>query len=515
MLKPERVVSRDDGWATLSAFVGHPDEHLLLGVVSGRRRVGKSYLLRALAEVSGGLYITAVAEEDAHAARARFAADIARYAGISSELIGSGASWEALLSSAIDVVIQRQGRTGLLVIDELPYWLNHSPEIPGLLQLSYDRSQADAGHRGGRVILCGSAMSVMTTLLSGSKARRGWDPAWGSVTALRGRAAVDLRMAPFDLPTTARLWNIGDRPTALRLHAALGGSPGYRALSLREAPQSISEFDSWVADSLLNPGQALFSRSEAEYLLREDPNFSGSTLHYGIINAVARGASSPAKIGCLLERDRTTLARPLAALIDAGYLSHDDDPLTTRRPVITIADPIIRFHNLITVAQTDLVEAGRSAQAWQQAQNTFAAQILGPHFEACARHWLRQYATDEIRAGSSMVAAAVINDRGGKAKHEIDVLGLDRTSNRASIALIGEAKATLARRTVADLDRLDHIRALLADQGHDTSHARIALFATEGFHQDVIDTARRRGDVLLADLNTVFGEQPVVTPGGQ
>ena len=426
-------------------------------------------------------------------------ADIGRYAGIGPELIGSGASWEALLATAIDVVTQRLGRSGLLVIDELPYWLNHSPEIPGLLQLNYDRSQVDQGHRGGRVILCGSAMSVMTTLLSGTK-------------ALRGRAAIDLRMMPFDLPTTARLWDIVDRPTALLLHAALGGSPGYRALSPREAPRSVAEFDDWVADSLLNPGQALFSRSEAEYLLREDPNFSGSTLHYGIINAVARGASSPAKIGGLLERDRTTLVRPIQALIDAGYLSHDDDPLTTRRPVITIADPIIRFHNLITVAQTDLVEAGRSAQAWQRAQGTFAAQILGPHFEACARHWLRQYASDEIRAGSSTVAAAVVNDRSGKAKHEIDVLGLDRTSNRASIALIGEAKATLARRTVADLDRLDQIKTLLTEQSHDTSRARIALFATAGFHQDVLDTARRRGDVLLADLNTIFGDQPVVAP---
>ncbi|HJP78588.1 MAG TPA: ATPase [Pseudonocardiaceae bacterium] len=498
MLKPERVVGRDDEWATLSALLAHPDEHLRLGVVSGRRRVGKSYLLRALAQVSGGLYTTAVAEEDAPAARQRFAADIARYAGIGPDLIGSGASWESLLATAVDVVTQRQGRSGLLVIDELPYWLGHSPEIPGLLQLSYDQSQAGEGHRGGRVVLCGSAMSVMTTLLSGTK-------------ALRGRAAIDLRMAPFDLPTTARLWDIADRPTALRLHAALGGSPGYRTLSPGEAPQSLAEFDDWVAGALLNPGQALFSRSEAEYLLREDPNFSGSTLHYGIINAVARGASSPAKIGGLLERERTTLARPLQTLIDAGYLRHDNDPLATRRPVITVADPIIRFHNLITVAQTNLVESGRPAQAWQQAQNTFAAQILGPHFEACARHWLRAHAAEEIRAGSTTVAAAVVNDRAGHAKHEIDVLGLDRTSNRASIALIGEAKATVARRTVADLDRLDHIRTLLADQGHDTSHARIALFATEGFHQDVIETAKRRGDVLLADLNTIFGEPPVVS----
>jgi hypothetical protein len=73
VLKPERVVGRDREWAALSTFVGHPNDHLMLGVVCGRGRVGKSYLLRALAEVSGGLYITAVAEEPAQAARRRFA----------------------------------------------------------------------------------------------------------------------------------------------------------------------------------------------------------------------------------------------------------------------------------------------------------------------------------------------------------------------------------------------------------------------------------------------------------
>ncbi|MEU6792877.1 hypothetical protein ABZ907_14360 [Nonomuraea wenchangensis] len=69
----------------------------------------------------------------------------------------------------------------MLVIDELPYWMAHSPELPGLLQLLYDRSQTGEGAPGGRVIVCGSARSVMNGLLSGTK-------------ALRGRAAIDLRL---------------------------------------------------------------------------------------------------------------------------------------------------------------------------------------------------------------------------------------------------------------------------------------------------------------------------------
>lgn len=500
MHKPERVLGRDAEWSALADFIAHPDPHLRLAVVSGRRRVGKSYLLRALTEVTGGLYVSAVAEEGPVAARQRFAIDIARYAGIGSGMVRADAGWESLLEVAIDLVVQRAGPSGVLVIDELPYWMGHTPQLPGLLQLLYDRSRAGAGPEGGRVVLCGSAISVMTTLLSGTK-------------ALRGRAAVDLRLAPFDLRTSAEHWDVADPRVALHLHATLGGSPGYRDLSSIPAPQTMASFGGWVAGTVLNPGQALFSRSETEYLLREDPKFTGSALHYAILGSVAAGATSPAKIGGLLERDRTTLARPLDALVAAGYLRYESDPLWQRRPVITIADPIVRFHNLITVGQHDLVETGRSAQAWQAALPTFTSRILGPHFEDCARDWTRHHGHEVVRGGIGTVASTVVNDQAGRARHEIDVLGLEQRSDRATIRLIGEAKATVTRRGAADLQRLEHLKTLLADEGHDTSTARLAIFSLAGFHPDLRTTAEQRGDLLLVDLHTMLGHtDPLVVP---
>ncbi|TMR90981.1 AAA family ATPase [Nonomuraea basaltis] len=501
MLKPQRVLSRDAEWAALAQFVQHPDPRLRLGVVSGRRRVGKSFLLRALAEAAGGLYISAVAEEGVVAARRRLATEIARYAGIGPELMAD-ASWESLLSTAIELTARRsrEGTAGVFVIDELPYWMAHSPELPGLLQLLYDQSQAGGRATGGRVIVCGSAMSVMNELLSGTK-------------ALRGRAAIDLRLHPFDLATTARHWGIEDPAAALRVHAILGGAPGYRNLANVDPPDSSDEVDAWVPATVLDPRQALFSGSEAEYLLREDPKFTGSALHYAIINAVANGATSPAKIGGLLEQRHSSLTRPISALASAGYLQYDTDPLWERRPVITIADPIVRFHNLITVPQRDLAETGQSVEAWRRSRPTFVARILGPHFESCARAWLRAQADPALRGHAGLVTGTVVNDRKGQAKHEIDVVALDKRSGRADISLIGEAKATVTRRSVADLDRLDRLKELLAEHGHDTSSAVSALFSMEGFQPDLVSAARRRGDVLLVDLSALLGAgDPTVVP---
>ncbi|MFI7636518.1 ATP-binding protein [Nonomuraea sp. NPDC049400] len=340
----------------------------------------------------------------------------------------------------------------------------------------------------------------MNELLSGTK-------------PLRGRAAIDLRLHPFDLATTARHWGIEDPAAALRVHAILGGAPGYRNLSNVSPPQTSEEVDAWVTATVLDPRQALFSGSEAEYLLREDPKFTGSALHYAIINAVANGATSPAKIGGLLEQPRSSLARPIDALVAAGYLRYETDPLWERRPVITVADPIVRFHNLITVPQRDLVETGQSAEAWQRSRPTFVARILGPHFESCGRAWLRGQADPALRGNAGLVTGTVVNDRKGQAKHEIDVIALDKRSGRATISLIGEAKATVTQRSMGDLDRLDRLKEVLTEHGHDTASTLLALFAMEGFQPDLVGTARRRGDVLLVDLPALLDlGDPVVVP---
>jgi predicted AAA+ superfamily ATPase len=51
--KPSHVFDRDDDWSALVDFATDPSERVTLGVVSGRRRQGKTYLLSALAERLG------------------------------------------------------------------------------------------------------------------------------------------------------------------------------------------------------------------------------------------------------------------------------------------------------------------------------------------------------------------------------------------------------------------------------------------------------------------------------
>ena len=502
-VKPARVQHREREWTLLAEFAARAErDRLRIAVVSGRRRYGKSFLLQALAEACGGLYLTAVQEDGAPAAKARFGRAIAAHAGLPASAVRLE-DWEELLRTAFSVGARSGGGAApLVVIDEFPYLLQHSPEIPGLLQHLYDEGQfGTAGAPGGALVLCGSALSVMHELLSGQK-------------PLRGRALVDMRLGEFDFRQAREFWGIEDARAALQVHAVLGGAPGYARLTDTDPPQSPEVFAPWVSRVLLSPDRATYSRTETEYLLREDPRIRQRTTYYELLSAVADGASTPTAIGAALGRDRTALTHPLEVLESAGYLRREQDLLKQRSPIITIPDPVIRFNQVVTLPQAPLVEAGEGGRAWELAAHAFQSKVLGPHFEELARTYTAGWLHADLPGfQQGAVGAAEIADPGARTRHEVDVLVLapGETPRRAhrTVTLIGEAKATATPRGLQDLQRLEHIRTLLAGQGHRVEGAVLALFALSGFWPDLEAAAARRSDVLLVDLAALYSDGPL------
>ena len=153
--KPADVLDRDREWASLIGFATGGEAKLKIGIVAGRRRHGKSFLLQHVTRRLGGLYLTAVEEDGRASALRRFSAAVAAHSGLPTSAVAMD-DWEPLLRSALTVA-QRASATPLVVIDELPYLLRHSPEIPGLLQHLYDESQFGQSDAPDRVPCCGVA----------------------------------------------------------------------------------------------------------------------------------------------------------------------------------------------------------------------------------------------------------------------------------------------------------------------------------------------------------------------
>src|SRR5262249_44514427 len=138
----------------------HPGPGQLV-LLYGRRRVGKSALLRHWAESSSVPFTYWVAEKGPAALQRRqlFAA----LTGADPNAPGAPAfaSWNALGQA---VPPQLQFQRHILIIDELPYAAEADPAMLSALQHAWDRHFERSP---AMLVLCGSHVRTMETLLSG------------------------------------------------------------------------------------------------------------------------------------------------------------------------------------------------------------------------------------------------------------------------------------------------------------------------------------------------------------
>ncbi|MFA5897195.1 MAG: ATP-binding protein [Thermoplasmata archaeon] len=484
LTKPGDVFDREGEWAELARFALSPGRGLRLGLMYGRRRQGKSFLLRRLAARTGGFYHQAL-EEERRPALDRLGAALAAHLALPVGGVRFADWAEAATALAR---LGAKGKPRVVVLDEFPYLLAHSPELPSALQRAVDGSRAASGP-AVRLVLCGSALCVMSGLLAGAQ-------------ALRGRASLEIVLRPFDFRQTAEFWGIGDPELAFQVHAIVGGTPGYQDLLDARPPRSVRDLGRWLAEGVLNPASAVFR--EDDYLLGEERTAAGRGVYHSVLGAIAGGATAEGRIAAALGRDQRGVQHALRVLERAGFVIREEDVLRRRRPVYRLADPIVRFHQAVTRLDLSRFEERRTEEAWADAAPRYLSGVLGPHFENLAREFVRRYASAKTLGGRvGIVGPAVISDPAGRTRHQIDVVALrSEGGRRPGVRVLGEAKYSTRPMGLADLGRLQRIRDLLDGRGFDVSEAKLALFSARGFQKGI--TAALPGECELVDFDRLY-----------
>src|SRR5579862_4468032 len=125
--KPAHLFGRDAEWAGLVSFTADARPGATLGVVSGRRRQGKSYLLQALATATGGIYFPALELTEAVSLRL-FADELIRFSG---SPVPQFRDW----LEAIPYLFRLTSDRAIpVVIDEFPFLVRESPALPSIIQ---------------------------------------------------------------------------------------------------------------------------------------------------------------------------------------------------------------------------------------------------------------------------------------------------------------------------------------------------------------------------------------------
>ena len=485
LAKPADMFDRDVEWMALAAFASDARPGATLGVVSGRRRQGKTFLLRALCEATGGFYFAADEATDGESLN-QLGTALGEYLKLSAGV--RLRDWR----EAVDALLQLGSeRPTPVVIDEFPYLAKANPALPSILQNAIAPRRPEREGSRSRLLLCGSAMTFMGTLLSGS-------------APLRGRAGLELIVPTLDYQLAAQFWGITDPALAVKVHAIVGGTPAYRREFARDdIPADGGDFDSWVKRTVLNPSSPLFR--EARYLLAAEADLRDLGLYHSVLAAIADGNTTRGHIARFIGRKSGDLAHPLNVLMDCGLVVRRSDAFRQNQTSYEIAEPLVTFyHAVMRPIWSDLAHTRNPARLWERSQPRFTANVLGSHFEQLARHWCRYFAPEEIVGGfPSSVEPGTVNDAAAKKTHQVDIVASGPEDDREALLAIGEVEW---RETMGldHLDRLRHIRGLLTAQGRvGAATARLLCLSGAGFSAELQQEADRAGDVRLlapADL---------------
>ncbi len=281
----------------------------------GRRRCGKSRLIREVIPKDTSVYYVGDRRE-AGLQRSALAAAISLVIPHFEDALYP--DWDALLNRW-----WRDAPPGsVLALDEFPYLVSASPELPSLLQKAIDRYASKAVH----LIVSGSSQRMMQGLVL------------DEAEPLYGRAREIMLIEPLAPGWLPKAFGPADWPNLLSAYAVWGGVPRYWEL----AADYASLWDA-VESLVLDPLGVL--NREPAHLLSDD--MRDIVQASSILAVVGQGCHRLSEVAARLGKPATSLTRPVHRLIQLGLLRRDipfgHSARSSKTTLYVINDPYVAF----------------------------------------------------------------------------------------------------------------------------------------------------------------------------
>ncbi len=292
-----------------------------LGVVWGRRRVGKTRLLLEWVNKYNGTYI--VTDQSVSIIQRRIFAEALskRFRGFADV---EYPDWNSLLGR-----LAREagaiGWRGPLVIDELPYLVMSSPELPSVLQRWVDHEMKEAS---------------LTSVVAGSSQRMMQGLVMDAASPLYGRAREIFSLKPLTIAYIQRAFPHIGAAEAVEYYSILGGIPRYWELASECGERQLAN----IVDSLILDPMGPLHLEPDRLLLEENPPAQGVR---SLLDVIGLGANRLSEIAARLQTPATALARPLSRLIEMEIVAREtpfgESEKSGKRSLYRISDPFFRF----------------------------------------------------------------------------------------------------------------------------------------------------------------------------
>jgi AAA+ ATPase superfamily predicted ATPase len=426
-----------------------------LGVVWGRRRVGKTALIEQFAAGRRTVFHTGSRRPVPDELRAISTAASALMEDRDLS-VNPFHDWADLLESLV-----RASKTTplLLVLDEFPELVAVAPELPSVIRAVWDR-MAPASRL--RVLLCGSAVRTMESMLQ-------------ERAPLYGRVDLSLLLHPFRPHEAAAMLPRLRPPERALVWGLVGGVPLYLKWwnQERSVRENLFELACQPGAPLLTEGQLVLATDA------EEGDLSRQALY-----AIAGGRTKHNEIADAIRADPT---RALERLVQLRLIERvspvTEDPRRTRRRSYRIADNFLAFW--LEVLDRYRVEIDRGlGKTILSVLVEDLDDYMGARWEEAFRAHLRR-AADEGRLASDIVAIGPFWTAAAD-PNEIDAVALAGRGRHA--VLVGEAKWARRVEGKAIVRDLQHKVAALPRVREDLQFAVCAREAVQG-SVDLVVTA--------------------------
>lgn len=380
-------------------------------IVRGRRRIGKSALIGRVLDNDDIYY---EADRTAAPNQMRVFSQV-----VSTQFPGFGdaiyADWKALLKAINHRV------TGPLTVclDEFPYLVENTPALPSIIQGLLDD---DKDPLRFNLILCGSSQQMMYNLTHDES------------SPLFGRDDSDFNMRPIAAQFLSEALNL-DPTETVENYALWGGVPRY--WKLREGCSSLRDaIDTHIFSNM----GTLYE--EPHHLFRDDIRDPVKTST--IMSIVGNGIHRLSEIASRCNEPATNLSRPLAKLLDLGYLEKDipfgESAKSSKKSLYQIADPFLSFYYRFVPANRSFIEMDRRLPL-EAALDSQLASHIGYWWEHLCRDAVSGNRIDGIVFGKASRWWGKVLIEGEEKPRDVELDIVAESIDGKSI-LIGECKWT-------------------------------------------------------------------------
>ena len=444
----------------------HTSSGAELLVVYGRRRVGKTELLRYFSEKHPHIFFTATQTTDKNLL-SQWSQLLWRHKEQTVLPDFTFPDWESSLRYLATLATDERL---IVIVDEFPYLVEANAALPSILQKVWDDTLR---HRQIMLVLCGSSIGMMEK------------HALDHSSPLYGRRSGQLLLPPLDFSAARQFFPRQTFTEQVETYAVFGGIPAYL-----ERFDPARRLSANVVRHILTPNRFLFD--EPLFLLRTELREPRS--YFAILQAIAHGNTRPNAIAQASGvGDARMISKYLSVLQSLHLVARavpvtESQPQKSRRGIYRITDNFLRFWFRFVAPYRSELAQGQAKQVWQNKIEPRLSEFIGPIFEDICR----QRVWEMARAGNLPFMPQKV---GSWWTHqaEVDVLAVDDITQSA---LVGECKWR-NRPVGANILRDLQAKADLLRKQYNFRQIYFALGAKAGFTAELEEMARERASALI------------------